>query len=240
MREVNVDCNVVGWYQSSFMGYTHLTEQMVRWQASYQVRRVRPRAIQKGTRVLISLWDSLMFGRVPGTRPNISESHSEIRTRVPFCIAGADRSAATRCAQSTRRRAPQATPITSRASCHRADDPPLAAFAWRAPATTGPAPLVRLPRVRPAALDPLGALAEGVPPYGQVHGDEQGEEVCDEGRRRARRAHFRAAAAPRTEQPPRAGTSSHHVLASRTHLARCFSVESRVHTKAHPFASIVK
>ena len=43
--------------------------------------------IQKGTRVLISLWDSLMFGRVPGTRPNISESHSEISTRVPFCIA---------------------------------------------------------------------------------------------------------------------------------------------------------
>ena len=31
-------------------------------------------AIQKGTRVLISLLDSLMFGRVPGTRPNISES----------------------------------------------------------------------------------------------------------------------------------------------------------------------
>ena len=37
-------------------------------------------AIQTGTRVLISLWDSLMFGRVPkngagvlGTRPNISE-----------------------------------------------------------------------------------------------------------------------------------------------------------------------
>ena len=27
-----------------------------------------------------------MFGRVPGTRPNISESHSEISTRVPFCI----------------------------------------------------------------------------------------------------------------------------------------------------------
>ena len=25
--------------------------------------------------------------RVPGTRPNISESHSEISTRVPFCIA---------------------------------------------------------------------------------------------------------------------------------------------------------
>ena len=51
-------------------------------------------AIQKGTRVLISLWDSLMFGRVPtntaaflSTRPNISESHSEISTRVPFCIA---------------------------------------------------------------------------------------------------------------------------------------------------------
>ena len=43
---------------------------------------------QKGTRVLISLWDSLMFGRVPGTRPNISESHSEISTRVPFCIEG--------------------------------------------------------------------------------------------------------------------------------------------------------
>ena len=29
-----------------------------------------------------------MFGRVPGTRPNISESHSETSTRVPFCIAG--------------------------------------------------------------------------------------------------------------------------------------------------------
>ena len=27
-----------------------------------------------------------MFGRVPGTRPNISESHSEVSTRVPFCI----------------------------------------------------------------------------------------------------------------------------------------------------------
>ena len=47
--------------------------------------RTRP-AIQKGTRVLISLWDSLMFGRVPGTRPNISESHSEISTLVPVCI----------------------------------------------------------------------------------------------------------------------------------------------------------
>ena len=47
----------------------------------------------KGTRVLISLCDSLMFGRVPGTRPNISESHSEISTRVPFCIAPAARCA---------------------------------------------------------------------------------------------------------------------------------------------------
>ena len=28
-----------------------------------------------------------MFGRVPGTRPNISEYHSEISTRVPFCIS---------------------------------------------------------------------------------------------------------------------------------------------------------
>ena len=28
----------------------------------------KARAIQKGTRVLISLWDSRMFGRVPGTR----------------------------------------------------------------------------------------------------------------------------------------------------------------------------
>ena len=27
-----------------------------------------------------------MFERVPGTRPNMSESHSEISTRVPFCI----------------------------------------------------------------------------------------------------------------------------------------------------------
>ena len=26
-------------------------------------------------------------GFSPGTRPNISESHSEISTRVPFCIA---------------------------------------------------------------------------------------------------------------------------------------------------------
>ena len=29
-----------------------------------------------------------MFGLVPVTRPNTSESHSEISTRVPFCIAG--------------------------------------------------------------------------------------------------------------------------------------------------------
>ena len=32
----------------------------------------RPPSIHKGTRVLISLWDSLMFGRVPGTRVLIS------------------------------------------------------------------------------------------------------------------------------------------------------------------------
>ena len=50
-----------------------------------------PSSIQKGTRVLIALWDALMFGRVPGTRPNISESHREISTRVPFCIAGTRR-----------------------------------------------------------------------------------------------------------------------------------------------------
>ena len=43
-------------------------------------------AIQKGTRVLILLWDSPMFGRVPDTRPNISESQSEISTLVPFCV----------------------------------------------------------------------------------------------------------------------------------------------------------
>ena len=53
-------------------------------------------AIQKSTRVLISLWDSLMFGRVPGTRPNISESHSEISTRVPFCITKSGTHAAAR------------------------------------------------------------------------------------------------------------------------------------------------
>ena len=45
-------------------------------------RLLQEHAIQKGTRVRISLWGSLMFGRVPGTRPNISEPHSEIRTRV--------------------------------------------------------------------------------------------------------------------------------------------------------------
>ena len=48
--------------------------------------QVRVLVIQKGTRVLISLWDSLMFGRVPGTRPNISESQNEIGTRVPVFI----------------------------------------------------------------------------------------------------------------------------------------------------------
>ena len=57
--------------------------------------RSPPSAIQKGTRVLISLWDTLMFGRVPGsTRPNISESHSEISTRVPFCIVAGRRALA--------------------------------------------------------------------------------------------------------------------------------------------------
>ena len=44
-------------------------------------------SIQKGTQGLISPWDSLMFGRVLDTRPNMSESHSETSTRVPFCIA---------------------------------------------------------------------------------------------------------------------------------------------------------
>ena len=28
-----------------------------------------------------------MFGRVPGTHPNISESNSEISTRVPFFVS---------------------------------------------------------------------------------------------------------------------------------------------------------
>ena len=53
-----------------------------------------------------------MFGRVPknhqaflGTRPNISESHSEISTRVPFCIATALRVPLT----ATRRRRRQCT-----------------------------------------------------------------------------------------------------------------------------------
>ena len=40
----------------------------VRWTDAVQPTAL---SIQKGTRVLISLWDSLMFGRVPGTRPNI-------------------------------------------------------------------------------------------------------------------------------------------------------------------------
>ena len=44
-------------------------------------------AIQKGTRELISLWDSAPF---LGTRPNISESHSEISTRAPFCNSPTD------------------------------------------------------------------------------------------------------------------------------------------------------
>ena len=56
------------------------------WRTTLEMQQARP----KGTRVLISLWDSLMFGRVPGTRPSISESHSETSTRVPFCIAGHD------------------------------------------------------------------------------------------------------------------------------------------------------
>jgi len=36
LREVNVDCNVVGWYQSTFMGYTHLAEQSIKIQAFHQ------------------------------------------------------------------------------------------------------------------------------------------------------------------------------------------------------------
>ena len=40
--------------------------------ASRNPREPAMSAIQKGTRVLISLCDSLMFGRVPGTRPNIA------------------------------------------------------------------------------------------------------------------------------------------------------------------------
>ena len=44
---------------------------------------------RKGARVRISLWDSLMFGRYQVPAPSISESHSEISTRVPFCIAAA-------------------------------------------------------------------------------------------------------------------------------------------------------
>ena len=66
----------------------HLTQELVGRLAERAARPVwqYALAIQKGTRVLISLWDSLMFGQVPGTRPNSSESHSEIRTRVAFCI----------------------------------------------------------------------------------------------------------------------------------------------------------
>ena len=37
-----------------------------------------------------------MFGRVPGTRPNISESHSEISTRAPFCIVSQTKGQGTR------------------------------------------------------------------------------------------------------------------------------------------------
>ena len=65
----------------------------------HQRAQDHPAAIQKGTRVLISLRDLLMFGRVPknaapflGTRPNISKSRSEVSTRVPFCIAAPQRS----------------------------------------------------------------------------------------------------------------------------------------------------
>ena len=61
---------------------------LIRFTAQHRSAPAAGWAIQKGTRVRISLWDPLMFGRVPGTSPNISGSHSEIRTRVPFC-AGA-------------------------------------------------------------------------------------------------------------------------------------------------------
>ena len=72
-----------------------------------------PVAIQKGTRVLISLWDSLMFGRVPGTRPNISESHSEISTRVPFCIESAQPVRRRRGRRWRRRRRSRGSPIAA-------------------------------------------------------------------------------------------------------------------------------
>ena len=90
--------------QSTTWTHTRRCSPCGRWRA--RCRPVLPvSVIQKGTRVLISLWDSLMFGRVPknaaallGTRPNISESNSEISTRVPFCIAegGASSHPATR------------------------------------------------------------------------------------------------------------------------------------------------
>ena len=41
------------------------------------------RAIQKGTRVLISLWDSLMFGRVPGTDLAMGFANVRVGTRYP-------------------------------------------------------------------------------------------------------------------------------------------------------------
>ena len=78
---------------------------------------IEARAIQKGTRVLISLWDSLMFERVPknaapflGTRPNISESHSEISTRLPFCITQARHWHVTASPSCDRARQPQRAP----------------------------------------------------------------------------------------------------------------------------------
>ena len=60
------------------------------WRGEGPLRVLRPVATRfsktKGTRVRFSLLNSLMFGRVPGTRPNIREFNSEKRTRVPFCI----------------------------------------------------------------------------------------------------------------------------------------------------------
>ena len=56
-------------------------------------RPVHARSEYKRVLEYLSLY-SLLFGRVPKnpapflrTRPNISESHSEISTRVPVCIA---------------------------------------------------------------------------------------------------------------------------------------------------------
>ena len=51
----------------------------------------------RAARVLISLWDSLMSAPFLGNRPNISESHSEISTRVPFCIGWARGATCTHC-----------------------------------------------------------------------------------------------------------------------------------------------